>query len=139
MGIRLEAVGNLIVFSASLFAVLGKENLSPGLVGLSVTYAMSVTMTLNWLVRTATGFETSVVAAERIKEYSETEQEANWSLDTDEKHDSWPSKGVIQFRNVHAKYRAGLPLVLKDLSFTIDAQQKLVLLAGQEQENHPLH
>ena len=29
--------------------------LSPGLVGLSVTYAMSITHTLNFLVRTATG------------------------------------------------------------------------------------
>lgn len=43
-------VGNLIIFFAALFAVLSKETLSPGLVGLSVSYALSVTQTLNWLV-----------------------------------------------------------------------------------------
>lgn len=51
LAVRLEMVGNLIIFFAALFAVMGKEKLSPGLVGLSVSYALSVTQTLNWLVR----------------------------------------------------------------------------------------
>ena len=33
LSIRLETVGNLIMFSASLLAVLSRETLSPGLVG----------------------------------------------------------------------------------------------------------
>jgi hypothetical protein len=33
LSIRLESVGNLIMFCASLLAVLGRETLSPGLVG----------------------------------------------------------------------------------------------------------
>ena len=59
------------------------NTISPGLVGLSVTYAMSITHTLNFLVRTATEVETNVVAAERLKEYSQTKQEAPWSLESD--------------------------------------------------------
>jgi hypothetical protein len=35
-------VGNLIIFFASLFAVLGRDTMSPGLVGLSVSYALQV-------------------------------------------------------------------------------------------------
>ena len=54
LALRLETVGNSIVFCSALFAVLSKDSLSPGLVGLSVTYAMSITHTLNFLVRTAT-------------------------------------------------------------------------------------
>lgn len=50
LAVRLEMVGNLIIFFAALFAVMGKDDLSPGLVGLSVSYALSVTQTLNWLV-----------------------------------------------------------------------------------------
>jgi Na+-transporting NADH:ubiquinone oxidoreductase subunit NqrB len=49
-------VGNLIIFFAALFAVMGKDSLSPGLVGLSVSYALSVTQTLNWLVSGSGGF-----------------------------------------------------------------------------------
>ena len=54
LAIRLEMVGNLIILFAAMFAVMGKDSLSPGLVGLSVSYALSITQTLNWLVRTLT-------------------------------------------------------------------------------------
>ncbi|KAG8239823.1 hypothetical protein J437_LFUL019455, partial [Ladona fulva] len=39
LAVRLEMVGNLIIFFASLFAVLGRDTLSPGAVGLSVCFA----------------------------------------------------------------------------------------------------
>ena len=42
LAVRLEAVGNIIVFAAALFSVLGRDSLSPGLVGLSVSYALQV-------------------------------------------------------------------------------------------------
>ena len=37
---------------------------------------------------------------------------------------SWPDKGVIEFRNVSLRYRNG-PLVLKQVSFTVDAGAKV--------------
>lgn len=42
LAVRLETFGNLIIFFTALFAVLGRETLSPGLVGLSITYALEV-------------------------------------------------------------------------------------------------
>nr|CAD7419709.1 unnamed protein product [Timema poppensis] len=74
--VRLELIGSLITFFTSLFAVLGRETMNPGLVGLSVSYALQITMTLNMLVRVASDIETNIVAVERIKEYSEYEQVA---------------------------------------------------------------
>jgi len=105
--------------------VLGKDSLTPGLVGLSVSYALSVTQTLNWLVRMTSELETNIVAVERLKEYSETQCEAEWKLESDEKLLEWPEKASIEFKNVNARYREGLPLVLKDLSFAIEAGQKV--------------
>ena len=42
LAFRLEFVGNCVVLFAVLFAVLGRDTLDNGLVGLAVTYAISV-------------------------------------------------------------------------------------------------
>ena len=104
LSVRLESVGNLIIFMSTLFAVLNRTTLSPGLIGLSITYALSVTQTLNWLVRMTAEVETNIVAVERLKEYAETETEAAWYSEKGSPTD-WPSKGVIRFDNYSTRYR----------------------------------
>ena len=42
LSVRLETIGNLVVLFASLFAVIGRENMDAGLVGLSISYALNV-------------------------------------------------------------------------------------------------
>ena len=37
--------------------------------GLSLSYALNVTLTLQWLIRSITDFETNLTSIERIKEY----------------------------------------------------------------------
>ena len=65
----METVGNFIIFFAALFTVLQRESMDPGLAGLSISYALQITQTLNWLVRMTSDVETNIVAVERIKEY----------------------------------------------------------------------
>jgi ABC-type multidrug transport system fused ATPase/permease subunit len=49
LAVRLEFIGNLIVLLAAILAVV--RHIGPGLVGLSISYALSVTQSLNWMVR----------------------------------------------------------------------------------------
>lgn len=46
LAIRLEFLGNLVVFFSALFAVISRDSLDSGLVGLSISYALNVSDTL---------------------------------------------------------------------------------------------
>ncbi|KAG7167512.1 Multidrug resistance-associated protein 1-like 3, partial [Homarus americanus] len=125
LAIRLEFIGNIMTFSAAMFAVVGRGNISGGIVGLSVSYALSVTQTLNWLVRMTSDVETNVVAVERIKEYTEVPQEAAWDISSKKPHKDWPDQGVVDFNNYSTRYREGMDLVVKDISFHINGGEKI--------------
>ncbi|XP_077258462.1 multidrug-Resistance like Protein 1 isoform X6 [Temnothorax americanus] len=125
LAVRLEMVGNLIIFFAALFAVLSRNTMSSGLVGLSVSYALQITQTLNWLVRMTSDVETNIVAVERIKEYGETAQEAPWKNTEYTPPKEWPKHGRVDFKNFKVRYREGLDLVLNGLTFSVLGGEKI--------------
>jgi len=125
LSIRLEMLGNLIILFAALFAVLGRDTLDPGIVGLSLSYAMQITGTLNMLIRTTSMIENNMVSVERIKEYQDgLQQEAAWEMDDDPEAE-WPHIGNICVDNLEMRYREGLDLVLKGINLNINGGQKV--------------
>lgn len=124
IAVRLEMVGNLVILFASLFAVLGDQT-NAGLVGLSVSYSLQITQTLNWLVRMWSEVETNIVSVERIKEYAETKQEAPWQLENEKLPVQWPEQGEVVFEKYKVRYREGLDLVLKGVDFKIKGGEKV--------------
>uniref|UniRef100_A0A8C6A8L4 Multidrug resistance-associated protein 1 n=1 Tax=Marmota marmota marmota TaxID=9994 RepID=A0A8C6A8L4_MARMA len=125
LAVRLECVGNFIVFFASLFAVISRHSLRAGLVGLSVSYSLQITAYLNWLVRMSSEMETNIVAVERLQEYSETEKEAPWQVPETAPPSNWPQVGRVEFRDYGLRYREDLDLVLKHINVTIEGGEKV--------------
>ncbi|XP_061228390.1 ATP-binding cassette sub-family C member 2 isoform X2 [Neopsephotus bourkii] len=124
LAIRLEFVGSLVVFFSALLAVISKGTLEGGIVGLSISSALNVTQTLNWLVRTSSELETNIVAVERVHEYTKVKNEAPWVTEKRPPR-GWPSKGEIRFVDYKVRYRPELELVLQGITCNIGSTEKV--------------
>lgn len=119
LSVRLSLISNFCVFIVAFIAVFTKG--SPGLVGLSITYSLSFTEVISWMVKQITQLETKIVSMERIEEYTNTKSEASWKTDDNEVilASNWPQNGEMEFVNFSTKYREGLDFVLKGINCRI--------------------
>ncbi|KAH7052509.1 multi drug resistance-associated protein MRP [Linnemannia elongata] len=124
--IRLETLGACIVLGAALFAVLDRQSLNPGMVGLALSYALTVTADITMVIRSYCELQNQLVSVERIDEYlaKNSEPPAHLPADSD-LPENWPQAGHIEFRSYSTRYRQGLDLVVKDISFEVQSAEKV--------------
>lgn len=128
LAVRLEFIGSVIILFAAGFAIMSvaaRSGLTPGMVGLSMSYALQITQSLNWIVRQTVEVETNIVSVERVLEYARLPSEAPEVIHRHRPPISWPAKGGVQFNNYSTRYREGLDLVLKNINFTIKPHEKI--------------
>ncbi|KAG0203496.1 hypothetical protein BGX28_004249 [Mortierella sp. GBA30] len=122
--IRLETLGAFIVLASALFAVLSRNTLNSGNVGLALSYALGMTVDITWLVRSYCDLQNQLVAVERVDEYASKNPEA--PSETDVKlPENWPQNGRVEFKNYSTRYREGLDLVIKNISFEVQPAEKV--------------
>jgi ABC-type multidrug transport system fused ATPase/permease subunit len=99
------------------------DRVDPALLGLALTYSLSLTGSFQWMVRQVAEVENAMTSVERALDYCNLEQE-----DEDCKVAllpttlaSWPTSGALTFESVSCVYRPGLPPVLDGLSFNLPA------------------
>ncbi|XP_054751630.2 ATP-binding cassette sub-family C member 9-like [Lytechinus pictus] len=124
VAIRLDFLGDFVVFSASLCVLLGAAYLGidSSLVGLAISYALEVSLYMNFMVRQCSDLELQMNAVERVRFYSEVPTEDYNGL---EPPPDWPSRGEIQFEDISVRYSHDLDPVLHDVSLDIFSQEKL--------------
>eukprot|EP00753_Platysulcus_tardus_P017931 PLAT6639.1.p1 GENE.PLAT6639.1~~PLAT6639.1.p1 ORF type:complete len:1605 (+),score=860.88 PLAT6639.1:73-4887(+) len=125
LSVRLELCGGLMVLAAGIFAVLGRATLGADVVGLALSYALTITTQLNMIVRFFTQVENSFNSVERVSHYSETEAEAAPIIDSNRPPEGWPAAGNIVIDDVVASYREGLPPVLRGLTVELRPSEKV--------------
>lgn len=141
LSLRLEFIGILIIAAAGVAAVFAQD-VYPGLVGLSLAYSLRATGLLTFLVRSVTEAETQMTASEQVLLYVNTvDTEKAISPETlaaidraapagalakiSQANRRWLQRGEVEFSKVSMRYRPGLPLVLKEVSFTVPAGAKV--------------
>lgn len=124
--VRLEALGAVIVLAAALFTVAYRNSLNPGMVGLALSYALTIQSDITMLIRSYAELQTQLVSVERVQEYLLKNKEAPSIQDKDAQlPESWPSEGKVEFRNYSTRYRQGLDLVIKNISFEVTPAEKV--------------
>ncbi|XP_054720748.1 ATP-binding cassette sub-family C member 10-like [Uloborus diversus] len=126
LNLRLQFIGVIIVTGVALIAMWQNQlgGVDAGLVGLALSYALSITSLLNGTVTAFTETEKEIVSVERVMQFIE-------EIDT-ESDDycqmppfAWPSHGVITFTSVSLKYRPDCPYALKNVSFETRPCEKI--------------
>jgi len=138
LAIRLEFIGSIIIFLVaimSLTKLLWFGGVDAGLVGMVLSYCLSVSGALNWMVRSASEVEQNIVSVERLIQYAGLKPEAPMYIEQTKPVQPWPNDGIIEFkwepslpiahfvhhmcRSVSMKYRPELEFALKDLNLKI--------------------
>ncbi|KAA1470346.1 P-loop containing nucleoside triphosphate hydrolase protein [Dentipellis sp. KUC8613] len=127
LALRLEFLGSVIILLASSLAMgaLLTSHVDAGLVGLVLTYALNMTSSLNWVVRSASEVEQNIVSVERILHYIKLESEAPYELPEAKPLGLWPLEGRVEFRNYSLKYRPASEPVLRDINLDIKPSEKV--------------
>lgn len=126
LGIRLESVGNLIILTAAVCCYLFR--LPPALTGLTISYALSVTSTMNWCIRQFTDLETQIISSERLGHYANHLPQERVIAETAASSvaaSSWPLDGSIEMRNLCMRYRPDLPPVLTGVTLKIHTGERI--------------
>uniref|UniRef100_A0A673APT6 ATP-binding cassette, sub-family C (CFTR/MRP), member 9 n=1 Tax=Sphaeramia orbicularis TaxID=375764 RepID=A0A673APT6_9TELE len=123
--VRTDYLGAVIVLTAA-GASIWSSLTSSGLVGLGLTYALTVTNYLNWVVRNLADLEVQMAAVKKVNSFLSTESENyEGSMDTSQVPESWPHDGEIKIQDLCVRYDAMLKPVLKHVNAYIEPGQKV--------------
>jgi len=151
LSLRLDWLGQCVLFAYTLILVLFKITgqmecvpntcdddtvddcgcsyvLAQSLAGLGLSFAFQVNQRLNFVTTAGVQLESRLTSVERIKHYAKKlEQEAAYELlGTD--LTNWPNKGALELRECEMRYRKNLDLVLKGVSFHVEAGEKVAIV-----------
>ncbi|GFX49233.1 multidrug resistance-associated protein 7 [Trichonephila clavipes] len=104
--------------------MIRRNFLIPGLVGLALSYALSVTALLNGSITAFTETEKEIVSVERVMQYIERIKTESDDF-SQQPPFAWPSHGVISFVHVSLRYRESCPYSLRGVSFETRPGEKL--------------
>jgi len=107
----------------ALIAIAWKDHGDPVVVGVALVWGFQLSGMMQMCVRAFAEVENSATGVERLVAYKHVPQEAEYILEP-RPIDTWPA-GDIELRNVCARYRPGLPLVLNNVSLHVFAGERV--------------
>jgi ATP-binding cassette subfamily C (CFTR/MRP) protein 4 len=128
MGLLVDSMTTVYIFAlVVLLMSLPKGFISGGDAGVMLSSSLLLIGMFQNCVRTTVDFETQMISVERLFEYQRLDAEDQLEKPTDkfEELKNWPSEGRVVFKDVSMRYFPEGPLVLKNISFSINAAEKI--------------
>lgn len=124
LGFRMDSLMFVFLAVASFTAVLVQQNewfsIDPGILGLAISMLVQLSGLFQWCIRQSAEVVNQFVAVERVIGFRDLPSEAALSNERDREVKDWPSKGEIDVSDLCVRYRAGLPLSLRGVTFKVE-------------------
>lgn len=121
---RYDCLGSVVVFAATMFALW--RGVSNGSAAIVIVQAGIFAEASRQLVRVAAQLELDFNSVERVTEYLNIPQEAPAIIEKCRPPAYWPSSnGQLVVEDLVVKYAPHLPPVLRNLTFTVEAREKI--------------
>ncbi|CAL5096709.1 unnamed protein product [Urochloa decumbens] len=124
--LRVEVLQILVIITSSILLVsLPEGAVAPGFLGLCLSYALTLSSAQVFLTRFYSYLENYIISVERIKQFMHLPAEPPAVISDSRPPPSWPSKGRIDLENLRVKYRPNAPTVLRGITCTFAAGNKI--------------
>ncbi|KAG9071168.1 hypothetical protein KI688_008712 [Linnemannia hyalina] len=122
---RVDIAGAFVAFSTGMLILQYSDTIQAGWAAMSLTYSLMFTGTVVWVIRSYTECEMNLNAVERVVEYMDLEAEPAAIIPGSRPPASWPHNGEIVIDHLTMKYAPDTPEVIKNISFTVKAGEKI--------------
>ncbi|PIA49181.1 hypothetical protein AQUCO_01300205v1, partial [Aquilegia coerulea] len=123
---RLEILSAIVISSSALvMVVLPLGTVSPGFVGMALSYALALNVSLVTSIQFQCTVANYIISVERINQYMHIPSEAPVVIDQNRPAPSWPVVGRVEIQGLKIRYRPDTPLVLRGISCTFEGGQKI--------------
>ena len=100
-------------------------SVSPAVAGLALSSIFQTCTYLPFIMKLKADFSAMLSSLDRIFEYVSLTQEAQHIIESKRPPATWPHSGQLQINNVSFKYRPDLPLVLRNITMSIEGGKKV--------------
>ncbi|XP_023246287.1 multidrug resistance-associated protein 4-like [Copidosoma floridanum] len=115
----------LVIYSLLFF----KNDQSSGAdIGLAITQLLTLVALMARGIKLTGDIETQMISTERLFQYTEIEREDQHEAHQPPPPVSWPHEGAIEFKDVSLRYYQSDTIILKNLNFTIEAGDKVLII-----------
>uniref|UniRef100_A0ACD6ADW4 Uncharacterized protein n=1 Tax=Avena sativa TaxID=4498 RepID=A0ACD6ADW4_AVESA len=123
---RLEMMSaGVLSFSAFLMVLLPPGTFSPGIVGMILSYGLSLNMSFVSSIRKQCNFANQIISVERVNQYMHIQSEAPEFINENRPAQDWPQIGSVELIDLKIRYRKDAPLVLHGISCKFEGGDKI--------------